>query len=177
MKPQLIVVEGLHDMQRIREIYPQIPVVVTQGSAIDQTIIEQLKLHEKTHEIVLFLDPDHAGNRIRRILSNALTQATHAFLDPEAARSKNKKKIGIEHASKEQIEKALNRIRIEFNDTKSDVDFSFLYTCGLIGQLDSKKKRETVTKALNIGHANGKTLLYKIHRFNIMRQNIIEVLK
>ncbi len=177
MKPKLIIVEGRHDAQKIRSIFPDFPTMITQGSAIDDAIIKHIQTYEDTHEIILFLDPDHAGERIRRILSQSLKNVTHAFLTPEVATSKNGRKIGIEHASAEDIRQAFDHIHMEHEKTKSDVDFSFLYAYGLIGQPDSKSLREKVVRKLNIGHANGKTLLYRLHRFNITKNQIIEVLK
>ncbi|MBN2267821.1 MAG: ribonuclease M5 [Acholeplasmataceae bacterium] len=177
MKPQVIVVEGSHDLNKIRSIYPDILVMTTQGSAIETEVLEQLKNLSKTHEIILFLDPDHAGERIRRIISTYIGNVKHAFLSREDSFSKNQKKVGIEHASQNAIKKALSELRVEYDYIKSDVDFAFLYEMGLIGQKHSQQKRNDLAKALNLGHVNGKTLLYRIQRFQITRQQIIEVLK
>lgn len=177
MKLQVIVVEGLHDFNRIRSIYPDVLVMTTNGSAIEENILKQLKELSKTHEIILLLDPDHAGERIRRIISKYIGNVKHAFLTPEESMSKNEKKVGIEHASKTSIQQALSTLSIESSNVKSDVDFAFLYEMGLIGQVNSQKRREILSKSLNLGHVNGKTLLYRIQRFQITREQIIEVLK
>lgn len=175
--PQVIVVEGLHDLNKIRSIYQDSLVMITNGSAIEKDILQQLKQLSKTHEIILFLDPDHAGERIRRIISKHIGNVKHAFLTPEESTNKNSTKVGIEHASKEAIIKALSTLRVEYSNKKSDVDFPFLFSMGLIGQVNSQLKRDILSKALNLGHVNGKTLLYRIQRFQMTRQQIIEVLK
>lgn len=177
MKSQVIVVEGLHDLNRIRNIYPDVLVMTTNGSEIEENILKQLKELSKTHEIILFLDPDHAGERIRRIISKYIGNVKHAFLTPEESMSKNERKVGIEHASKTSIQQALSTLSIESSNAKSDVDFAFLYEMGLIGQVNSQKRREILSKSLNLGHVNGKTLLYRIQRFQVTREQIIEVLK
>ncbi|MFA6377430.1 MAG: ribonuclease M5 [Acholeplasmataceae bacterium] len=177
MQLQVIVVEGLHDLNRIRSLYPDVLVMTTNGSAIEENILKQLKELSKTHEIILLLDPDHAGERIRRIISKYIGNVKHAFLTPEESMSKNEKKVGIEHASKTSIQQALSTLSIESSNVKSDVDFAFLYEMGLIGQVNSQKRREILSKSLNLGHVNGKTLLYRIQRFQITREQIIEVLK
>lgn len=177
MKPQVIVVEGLHDQTKIRRIYPDAFVIITQGSAVDDHLIDQLKSLENTHDIILFLDSDQAGERIRRILSRSLTRARHAFIQPEKSRSKNQKKIGIEHASESMIKEALKNVITEVAETISDVDFQFLFEMKLVGHLNSQSKRKILTQKFHMGHANGKTLLYKIHRFNITRKQIVEVFK
>lgn len=176
MMPQVIVVEGLHDLHKMRSIYPDLLVLTTNGSAIEQDILDQLKTLSITHEIILFLDPDHAGERIRRIISKHVGKVKHAFLKPEESMNKTKTKVGIEHASREAIQQALETLSVEHEFEKSDVDFAFLYECGLIGQANSQILRDVLSETLNLGHVNGKTLLYRIQRFQITKQQLIEVL-
>lgn len=177
MKPKVLVVEGRHDLDKIRSIYHDTLVITTNGSAVDMDVLNQLKKLSETHDIILFLDPDHAGERIRRIISKYIGHVQHAFISPEESTNKNMKKVGIEHASKESIIQALSKLSVEYDTIKSDVDFAFLYEVGLIGQKNSQSMRDYVSKVLHLGHVNGKTLLYRIQRFQITREQIIEVLK
>lgn len=177
MRPKVFVVEGRNDFSRLKQFYPEMFILTTNGSAIlDSTIDALIKLDE-THDIVLFLDPDYAGERIRKILSKQLNHIFHVFIDQDKAFSKNKKKIGIEHASKTDIQDALKHIKMSHEMTSSDVDMIFLYDAKLIGQKDSKSLRMKVSQELHIGHVNGKTLLDRLHQFNISKTQIIEVLK
>ena len=177
MRPKVFVVEGRNDASRLKEIFPDILVMTTNGSAIDSESLQTLIKLDETHDIVLFLDPDHAGERIRRLISKSLTHVYHAFLDKEVAYSKNKKKIGIEHASDTDIKEAFKNIKMVYQKSKSDITHAFLFECGLTGQKDSREKREKLTQRLNIGYVNGKTLYHRLHMFQMMKKDIVEVLE
>ena len=106
---EIVVVEGLHDLERLKSIYEDIDVLITNGSEIEEnlpTIIEA----SKKRDIILFLDPDYPGERIRKKITEVIPNAKHAFLKKDLAISKNKKKVGIEHAKKEDIIDALNNV-------------------------------------------------------------------
>jgi ribonuclease M5 len=175
MRPKVFVVEGRNDASRLRSIFQDIAVITTNGSAINPEAVEALKTLDQTHDIVLFLDPDHAGERIRRLLTKELRHCYHAFIDKEVAFSKNKRKIGIEHASEADIKEALKDIKMVHQQSQSDVTHAFLYAYGLTGHKDSREKREKLSKVLRIGYVNGKTLYHRLHMFQIMEKDIIEV--
>ena len=176
MRPQVIVVEGKNDQSRLKSIFPNIDVLTTNGSAIEVSTLDILEQLDRSHDIILFLDPDYAGDRIRRILSNKLNHVYHAFIDQKASLSKNGKKVGVEHATDEDIKKALCHIRKTDNQQKSDVTYSFLYDYKLIGHEKSKTLRMKLTKVFHIGYVNGKTLYQRLHMFGIQKKQIIEVL-
>jgi len=177
MRPKVFVVEGKHDSNRLKEIYPGIVTVETNGSAVDSEQVNFLKSLDDTHDIVLFLDPDHAGERIRRILSRELSHIYHAFIDQKDGISKNHKKIGIEHASNEVIKKALEDMKVVIAKSTSDITHAFLFEMRLNGHKDSKLKRELVAQKLGLGHVNGKTLYHRLRMFNKTQKDVIEVLK
>lgn len=175
MRPQIYVVEGKNDKIKLQSIFPEIQILITQGSAIDLTTITILESLDETHDIILFFDPDHAGDRIRRILSGKLKHVYHAFIDQEEAISKNHKKIGVEHASVDVIKKALHMIRQPLS-SRSDVTYAFLHAYHLTGSKHSKVLRRKISKAFNMGYVNGKTLYQRLHLFGITQKHILEVL-
>jgi ribonuclease M5 len=176
MRNKVIVVEGKNDKEKIKSLYKDIHVITTNGSSIDLDSINLLKELSKTHDIVLFTDPDHAGERIRRILAKELDHIYHAFIDKEKSISSNHKKIGVEHASAETIKNALNHLMLVQTKSTSDITYSFLYEHNLIGNEFSKEKREKLAKKMNIGHVNGKTLYQRLHMFNLNKKDVLEVL-
>ncbi len=176
MRPKIFVVEGRNDSSRLKQIYPDITIITTNGSAINPDSVQVLKELDQTHDIVLFLDPDHAGERIRRLLGKSLTHVYHAFLNQEFAHSKNGKKIGVEHASTENIMLALKDMQNVAYHSISDVTHSFLHDMKLTGNLDSKKLRAKLSNVLKIGYVNGKTLYQRLKLFNISKDKVIEVL-
>jgi ribonuclease M5 len=177
MRPKVFVVEGRNDSNRLKLIFPDIAVVTTNGSAINIESVEVLKELDATHDIILFLDPDHAGERIRRLLSKQVNHIYHAFLDKEVAYSRNRKKIGIEHASESDILEALKDIKIVSLESKSDITHPFLFEMKLTGNKDSKALRDKLAKTLKIGYVNGKTLYQRLRMFDISQKEVIEVLK
>ena len=176
MRPQIIVVEGKNDKTRLKAIFPNIDIMMTQGSAIDISTLDVLENLDKTHDIILFLDPDYAGDRIRRIVSSKLKHVYHAFIDQQDSKSKNGKKVGVEHASEEAIKHALKYIKQTERQSKSDVTYSFLFEHQLIGHEKSKTLRMMLTHAFHIGYVNGKTLYQRLHMFGINQNQVIEVI-
>jgi ribonuclease M5 len=176
MRPKVVVVEGRNDASRLKQIFPEIKIVITNGSAIIEDSLMLLKELDETHDIILFLDPDHAGERIRRLLSKQLAHIYHAFLDRDLAYSKNMKKIGIEHASEEDIKKALGDMKPAISSSVSDITHSFLHDMKLTGNTSSKSLRDRISKTLKIGHVNGKTLYQRLRMFEITKQQVIEVI-
>ncbi|MFP4177286.1 MAG: ribonuclease M5 [Acholeplasmataceae bacterium] len=175
MKPKLLVVEGAHDIARIRQVDPDVRIISVNGSAIDDDSKTLIRRLQETHDIVLFLDPDHAGERIRRLLEHDLGSVHHVFVEQRKARSPSGK-VGVEHLSNEEIRKALSDIRFGHVKTSSDVTTAFLHRLKLIGHPYSARTREALAKSLNLGHVNGKTLLKRIRMFNITEKQIEEAL-
>lgn len=162
---EIIVVEGLHDLERLKSIYPDIDVLITNGSEIEENLPTIIEASTK-RDIILFLDPDYPGERIRKIIQAKIPNAKHAFLKKDLAISKNKKKVGIEHAKKEDIIEALEHVLTPMENSNL-VSYMELYNLGLFGKDNSAKLRDKVSIKLNIGHTNGKTFLKRINMFNI----------
>jgi len=176
MRPQVIVVEGKNDAFRIKSLFKDVLVITTNGSAINIDQLNIIKKLDQTHDIVLFLDPDHAGDRIRRILSKHIKHVYHAFVLQEKAISKTKKKIGVEHIDDETLIESLKMIRKVNLEIKSDMTYDFLFQMGLLGTPFSKEKRKELSNKLNLGSPNGKTLYHRLRMFNINKTDVLEVL-
>ena len=171
---EIVVVEGMHDLERLKRIYPEMDILITNGSEIEEnlpTIIEA----SKKRDIILFLDPDYPGERIRKILQSHIPNAKNAFLKKDLAISKNRKKVGIEHAKKEDIILALGNVLSPSENTNS-ITYLDLYELGLFGNENSSKLRDYVCEELNIGHTNGKTFLKRINMFGITVEQLENVL-
>lgn len=176
MRPHVFVVEGKNDKFRLEQILDNPLVITTNGSAIDLDKIKILKKLDATHDIILMFDPDHAGERIRRLVSKELTHVYHAFIPRDLAVSKNGKKIGVEHADQKTIFEALSNIKMVRHEMKSDVTHTFLHDLGLTGSAESKVLRTYLCKRLGIGYTNGKTLFSRLHMFGINQEQVIEVI-
>lgn len=163
---EVIVVEGVNDTKRLIEIFKDIDTIITNGSQISEETLKLIKKANDERGVIVFTDPDYPGERIRKIVSNYINSCKHAFIKKEDAISKNHKKVGIEHASKEVIIEALENV-ITIGNIKSDVTYSDLFRLKLTGHPDSNKLRMYVSNNLKIGHTNGKTLLKRLNLFGI----------
>lgn len=171
---EVVVVEGLHDLERIKSIYPEIDCLITNGSEIEENLPHIIEVSKK-RDIILFLDPDYPGERIRKILQSKIPNAKNAFLKKDLAISKNKKKVGIEHAKKEDIIEALDRC-LSVVESTNNITIKDLYKLGLIGETNSQKLRDKICLDLNLGHANAKTFLNRLNMFGITIEQLENVL-
>lgn len=173
---QVIVVEGIHDLNKIKEVYKDAYIEVTGGKIISQDLIKRLKEYSKTSEIILFFDPDFPGESIRKAILKEIPNCLNAYIKKEKAISKNKKKVGVEHASKEDIIESLKNLYK--NEEKEGIyNFSLMYELGLTGYKDSSLKRAYLADILNIGRPNTKMLIERLNAYNIALEKIKEILK
>lgn len=169
----VIVVEGIHDEMRIKSIYPNANVILTNGNQISEETIAMIKKLSETNEIIIFTDPDYPGERIRKIITDVVPSAKQAFLRKNEAISKNKKKVGIEHASKESIVNSLQNVYTY--SYKETITLKDLYELGLNGNSNSAILRNKVSDKLNIGKPNAKTFLKRINLINISKEELIKI--
>ena len=172
---EIVVVEGLHELERLKKIFPDMDILITNGSEIEENLPVIVEASKK-RDIILFLDPDYPGERIRKRIQEVIPNAKHAFLKKDLAISKNKKKVGIEHAKDSDLIDALNNCLTPVENTNL-VTYLDLYNLGLFGNKDSQKLRDKVCEKLNLGHTNGKTFLKRINMFNITIKEVENALK
>ena len=171
--PQVIVVEGKDDTANLQRFY-QVDTYETRGSAINE---EDLQLRG----VIVFTDPDYNGERIRRIIMDAVPTAQHAFLrrDEATPKSKNKgRSLGVEHASFEDLQQALAGLVGYFDDEDNfDITKSDLVRLGLLMGSDSRQRREYLGEELRIGYSNGKQLLKRLELFGVTLAEVEEAMR
>ncbi len=167
----VIVVEGLHDKIKVESVYPEAFVVITNGSEISKDTISLLKKLSIDNDIIVFTDPDSPGEKIRCEIENAIPGVLHAFLRKKDCISKNHKKVGIEHASKECIINSLAKLYSNkgYSDTITIYD---MYEYNLMGMPNSAILREKIADELNIGKPNGKTFLKRLNMLQIKKEDL-----
>lgn len=173
---EVVVVEGYHDLAKLKAIFENIDVYITNGSEISEETLSELKKLNKKRGLILFLDPDYQGERIRRIINNFVGETKHAFLPKKECISKNKKKVGIEHAKRDVIIKGLTSFYTSSKTSSNLIEFRDLFRLNLIGKTSSRELRKILGEELGIGLNNGKTMLKKLNMFNIELSQITEIL-
>lgn len=112
---EAIIVEGRDDEARVKQSIDAM-IIVTHGFGIKE---ETWKLIDKAYRekgVIIFTDPDHAGEMIRRKIEKRCPKALHANLSREKAR-KNKD-IGVENASSEDILTAILSAKSKKSETQ-----------------------------------------------------------
>lgn len=168
---EIIVVEGKDDTAKINQAI-EADTIETNGSAINQEIINRIKHAKNKRGVIIFTDPDYPGERIRHIIDQAVHGCKHAFLTQDEARAKNphNNSLGIEHASLEAIRAALHKVYELTENQVGEITKSDLVNHRLIGVKEASKRREKLGEHLQIGHTNGKQLLKRLNQFQITRQ-------
>lgn len=169
---EIIVVEGKDDTTAIKRAVDA-DTIETNGSSIGDSVIEQVKLAQKTRGVILFTDPDFPGEKIRKTISDLVPGCKHAFLPKEEARPKRGRGIGVEHASIDAIRQALQSVKAEMKEFTSEISFDDLLDAGLIGGSKAKDRREKLGILLKIGYTNGKQLHKRLQMFQISREDYL----
>ena len=169
---EVIVVEGKNDTKRLKSFF-DVETIETNGLNLNKKTIELIREINGKRGVILFLDPDTPGEKIRKRLNDEISGLKNAFVIKKEARTS--KKVGVEHASKEVLEEALNNLVTygEFKDSLSKEEF---YELGLAGESDSASKRTKVAKQFHLGECNGKTLFKRINMLGIGYKDIKEIL-
>ena len=177
--PEVIVVEGKDDTANLKRYY-EVDTYETRGSAINQDDLERIATLQELRGVIVFTDPDYNGERIRKIIMQEIPQVKHAFLNRGEAVPKSKTKgrsLGVEHASYEDLEKALSGQVGSYEDEHFfDITKSDLMRLGLLMGSDSRKRREYLGEELRIGYCNGKQLLKRLELFGVCLSQVEEAL-
>ena len=147
---QIIVVEGRDDTTAVKRAV-NADTIETHGFGISRETWVLIERAYNERGIIIFTDPDHAGENIRKRVAEKFPGALHAYLDRKEARAG--RDIGIENAQPAAIIAALENRQT-----------------GLTGQADSAEKRAAAGKALGIGTGNSKAFLRKLNSFRITKE-------
>ena len=173
---EIIVVEGRDDTRRIVESV-EADTIETNGSAIDEETLLLIKKAHETRGVIVFTDPDFPGEKIRKIISQAVPGVKHAFLTKDEAKAKGKGSLGIEHASPEAIRTALSKCYTETIAKESLISQELLMDAGLIMGPFARKRRTKLGEKLNIGYTNGKQLQKRLQMFQISLEEVVTVMQ
>ncbi|SFD01171.1 RNAse M5 [Bacillus sp. OV322] len=173
---EIIVVEGKDDTVAIKRSV-NADTIETNGSAVNESVIEQVRLAQQTRGVIIFTDPDFPGQKIRNTITEQVKGCKHAFLTKNEALPKSGRGLGVEHASPESIRNALRDAQTMDEEAKEEISKEDLADAGLIGGEGSRQRRERLGQLLKIGFTNGKQLYKRLKMFQISKEDFIEALK
>ena len=175
---EVVVVEGKDDTRRLKEFF-KVDTIETIGSAIDQATLEVISHAQKTRGVIVLTDPDHAGERIRKIIMQQVPDCKHAFITK--AQGKGKKpsaSLGVEHASFEALKQAFEQVsQTKVMDNFQPISQETLMELGLIAGPKAKLLRQLIGERLAIGYTNGKQLAKRLAMFAISEEMLRSTLK
>ena len=165
---EVIVVEGRDDTNAVLRAIDGMT-IETHGFGIRKETWELLEKAYREKGLIIFTDPDHSGEEIRRKLTERFPGSRQAFLARKAAEKKGD--IGIENAAPEDIAAAISMAHYTDRQERDEFTEEDLYAAGLLGRSDSRERRQSLGAALGIGYGNGRTFLKKLNQFHISRED------
>lgn len=168
---EIIVVEGKDDTRRLQEVV-EADTIETIGSAIDEEILMQIEHAQETRGVIVFTDPDFSGEKIRKIIMEAVPDAKHAFLPRGEAVPRRRGSLGVEHASNASILEALRKVVTPATEDFPEIPRQSLFDYGLMAGTDAKLRREKLGDELRIGYTNGKQLQKRLRMFHITPEEL-----
>lgn len=174
---KIFVVEGKKDEELLKKIDPNLIVITTGGLGYGEELLEKLQNLERTHEIVLILDPDYPGSKIRRAIEERLVSPKHIFIPKEMATSKKRGRVGLEYVNVDDLRIILeNEVNFNKEASYNNITISIMSELGLTGKVDSSSKRELVANHYNLPISNTKRLMNYLNRLNVKVEELEEVL-
>lgn len=167
MIKEVIVVEGRDDITAVKRAL-DCELIATGGFGFPKGVMERIKTAQKKKGVIIFTDPDFAGEKIRKTISAQIPECKHAFLPREEAIKDGD--IGIENASPESILAALEMVRTETKDERNEFSQRDLVKNGLLGGEKSSEKRDLVGRQLGIGYGNSKQFLNRLNHYGVTRE-------
>ena len=167
--PGVIVVEGKMDEALIKSLF-DVEIVKTNGYSVNPEDIEFVK--QIPHRILL-TDSDEAGKTIRNRL-NKECEFINVAADINKCNKNNKH--GVAEADKNYLYELLLPYTSDEKDV-GNLTTGDLYKLSLLGNSDSKLKRDFVSKKLSLGIVNSKTILGRLNLLKISYNELEQSLK
>ena len=163
----ILVVEGKEDASYLSN-YIDSEIVVVNGFELDKSTISYLR----NKKVIALLDPDEAGQQIRKSLNKELLNVTNVEIDINKCIRGIKN--GVAECEIKEILRVLSEYAIEKQENRSTIKQSDLYELGLTG---NKEIREYVCEKLNLGKCNNKLLFKRLIINNITYEKLCEIIE
>lgn len=166
---ETIVVEGKSDLAKLKNIF-NANIIITNGSTCDDKTLNIIKKCNETNGVILFLDPDYVGEKIRKKISQYIPNVKHAFIDKkyiDPTRPKN----GIAEMENEILIEALNNV-VTFESNNNSLSLNEYDSLNL----NNKKSRLLLCSNLKISYCNNKQLFKRLNMLKMTKSQISEIL-
>ncbi len=174
MIKEVLVVEGKMDVVAIDKAV-EADCIITGGFTLNRRTLDDIEHAYNRRGIIILTDPDSAGERIRKFLTERFPNAKHAFVPKLDATANND--IGIEQARPEAIRAALERVRTLTFEPTDEFTMADLVVSRLNGSEDAVARRSKLGEILGLGFANAKTFLKRLNHYGVTRAEFEAALK
>ncbi|MEG0879111.1 MAG: ribonuclease M5 [Malacoplasma sp.] len=158
---EVIIVEGKSDTNKIQKLF-NVDTYETGGSALNKNKIDFIRKLAKSKGVILFFDPDYAGEKIRNILIREIPNSKNCFLDIKTSFDVKAKKKGLAEAKDESVIEALKLVAT-FDNTNQSISWDEY----LLLNIKTKNQRNIICNYLNISLVNNKQLFKRLNMLNI----------
>jgi ribonuclease M5 len=170
---EIVVVEGRADERAVKAAVDA-ELIVTSGYGLTAETWTRIQAAQARTGVILFTDPDPAGDQIRRKINRRVPGCKNAYLTREDAhRNQN---IGIENARPAAIRKALAQASGTAAPESPIFTLADLQRHRLMAHPQAARRREALGRLLAIGYANAKQFLARLNRCAISRAQFEEAL-
>ena len=154
MLKEVLVVEGKMDTVAIGKAL-EADTIETGGFTLAPYTLRQIEAAYKKRGIIILTDPDGAGERIRRFLTERFPEAGQAFIPKRQATANND--VGVEQAQPEAI---LDLFQNDLNGSES-----------------ASARRDALGAELGIGYGNAKRFLERLNHYGVSREEFTAALE
>ena len=148
MLKEVLVVEGKMDTVAIRKAL-EADTIETGGFTLAPYTLRAIEAAYKKRGIIILTDPDGAGERIRRFLTERFPEAGQAFIPKVQATAHND--VGVEQAQPEAILAALAKVRHHEYRPQQEFTANDLFKNNLNGSPSAAARRDALGAELGIG--------------------------
>lgn len=168
---QVVVVEGKTDTNHLKRLF-NVDTIETNGSALNSKTINLINKAAQSRGIILFLDPDYAGELIRRKILHKLSTNNYkeAFINQKIWKTFKK---GVSEADDEQVIKAI-KAAVELSNQPSINYIEWDQYNALA--LHTKNDRIDLCNKLNISYCNHKQLFKRLNMLNLKIEDLKKII-
>ena len=173
MLKEVLVVEGKMDTVAIRKAL-EADTIETGGVTLAPYTLRQIEAAYKKRGIIILTDPDGAGERIRKFLTERFPDAGQAFIPKVQATANND--VGVEQAQPEAILAALAKVRHHEYRPQAEFTHMDLFKYDLNGSPRASSRRDALGAELGIGYGNAKRFLERLNHYGVSREEFLAAL-
>ena len=167
---EVIVVEGKDDTKQIAKAV-NADTFETNGSALSSKDLRQLAKLQAARGLIVFTDPDFNGERLRKIISQAVPGVKHAFIRrDQGVPDKAHGSLGVEHADPAVIKEALAHVYTQETAPATVITTAMMRQADLMGDKNARARRERLGQLLGIGYGNAKQMQKRLNMFRISQE-------